>query len=166
MRKIRVSLSENSLNEAIKEVEQYKKDLQAQINELIDRMVSVGESYAINAVGHVDTGETVNSIVGYRKGKTGFVVAGGNAVWIEFGTGVTYNGAAGTSPHPYGEDLGMSIGTYGAGHGANPNGWYYTSDDGIEKHTYGIEANMFMYRTARYIEEVFPELAKEVFGND
>lgn len=166
MKRINISLSKNSIANAIKEVKDYKKDLQAKINELIDRMVSVGERYAINAVGHVDTGETLNSIVGYRKGKKGFVVARGNAVWLEFGTGVTYNGAAGSSPHPKGEELGMRIGMYGAGRGADPNGWYYIADDGVKKHTYGIEANMFMYHTARYIEEVFPDLAKEVFGND
>lgn len=165
MRTITISLSVKSISEAIKALKQYKKDLQQKINELIDRMVAVGEDYAINAVGHVDTGETLNSIVGYRKGKKGFVVAGGNAVWIEFGTGVTYNGSVGSSPHPKGEELGFTIGTYGEGRGADFNGWYYIGDDGAKKHTYGIEANLFMYRTARQIEAVFPDLAKEVFGN-
>lgn len=166
MTTLKIALSNQGLSDAVKAIKQYKKTLTAKINELIDRMVAVGEDFAINAVGHVDTGETLNSIMGYRKGKTGFVVAGGNAIWLEFGTGVIYNGAVGSSPHPRGEELGMTIGTYGAGGGSDVNGWYYVGDDGSLKHTFGIEANMFMYRTARQIEAVFPDLAKEVFGND
>ena len=35
----------------------------------------------------------------------------------EFGSGVYHNGSVGTSPNPYGDDLGLTIGSYGKGHG-------------------------------------------------
>ena len=59
----------------------------------------------------------------------------------------------------------MPWGTYGLGKGADPNGWWYEGDDGNIHHTYGIQATMFMYRTAKYLEQEFPRLAKEVFDN-
>lgn len=162
-----IRLSPRGIDEAIKALRRFQKELPQRVNALIDKMTKFGEDYAINAVGHVDTGETLNSIIGYRRGKEGVIVAGGNAIWLEFGTGVTYNGAAGGSPHPMGTELGMTIGSYGNGHGADPEGWYYRDGEGEKwKHTFGIQANMFMYRTAQALKEVFPDLAKEVFGGD
>ena len=162
MKKIVISLSDQSINSALKELQAYKKELSRKVNQIIDLMCKYGEDYAINQVGHVDSGETVSSIHGYRQGNKGVIVAGGNAVWLEFGTGVRYNGSAGSSPHPVGEELGMVIGEYGLKHGANPNGWWYY-DGEQAKHTYGVKANMFMWKTARELERVAPELAKEVF---
>ncbi len=159
---IDIALSPGSISVAIQKLKKFQKDLPRKINELIDKMTKFGEDYAINTLGHIDTGETLSSIIGYRNGNTGFIVAGGNAIWIEFGTGVTYNGAVGGSPHPLGEDLGMTIGTYGEGHGADENGWYYQDDDGTWKHTFGIQANMFMYRTAQALKAAFPNMVKEI----
>ena len=163
MKKITIQLSEESIKAAIKELDKYKKELSKKVHALIDLMLKHGEDFAINQVGHVDTGETLSSIHGYRDGNKGVVVAGGNAIWLEFGTGVRHNGPAGGSPHPKGTELGMTIGEYGKGQGANPGGWWYYDGDAV-KHTYGIPANMFMWHTARELERVAPELAKEVFG--
>ena len=153
-----------SIDKAIKELNKYKKEVERKTLELLDRMLEHGEDYAINSVAHIDTGETVSSIMGYRNGDKGVIVAGGNAVWIEFGTGVKKNGSAGSSPHPKGEELGMKIGGYGQGKGADPNGWYYLGDDGEVKHTFGIEANMFMYKTSLELQTLCPDLAREVFA--
>lgn len=161
--KLSIALSEKSINDAIKQLNQYKRDLNRKIQALIAAMVAYGEDYAINEVGHVDTGETLETIRGYRNGNKGVIVAGGNAVWVEFGTGTRYNGPVGGSPHPMGAELGMTIGEYGKGQGANPGGWWYYDESGQVKHTYGIPATMFMWKTARELERVAPELAREVF---
>jgi hypothetical protein len=163
VKKITVRLTAASIDAAIKELKRYKLDLSKKTQKLLDMMIGYGEDYAINAVGHVDTGETLESIHGYRSGNKGVIVAGGNAIWLEFGTGVTNNGAAGTSPHPEGQANGMLIGGYGNGGGADPNGWWYYDGDRV-RHTYGIKANMFMYRTAQELARIAPELAKEVFA--
>lgn len=168
--KIPLRLSEQSIKQAIDDLKTYKRDLSRKINLLIDHMVKFGEDYAINQVGHVDSGETLSSIRGYRSGNKGVIVAGGNAIWLEFGTGVRYNGPAGGSPHPQGAELGLTIGEYpgeyyvkhGQSQGASPDGWWYIDDAGRARHTYGIEANMFMWKTARELERVAPELAREV----
>jgi hypothetical protein len=163
MQKITIQLSEESIKAAIKELDKYKRDINKKVQRLIELMVQHGEDYAINEVGHVDTGETLSSIHGYRDGNKGVVVAGGNAIWLEFGTGIRHNGPAGGSQHPKGSELGMTIGEYGKGQGANPGGWWYYDGDKV-RHTYGIEANLFMWKTARELERVAPEMAKEVFA--
>lgn len=163
MKTISINLSESSIDDAIKQVRQYKNDINRKTLLLLDRMLKYGEDYAINAVGHVDSGETLSTISGYRNGNRGVIVAGGNAIWIEFGTGVRYNGSAGSSPHPMGEELGMRIGEYGKKQGANPSGWWYYDENKL-RHTYGIKANMFMYKTAQELVRIAPELAREVFA--
>ena len=164
MKNIQVNiLDPKSVDKAIKELNAYRQEFDRKVLALIDKMVEHGEDYAVNTLAHIDTGETLSSIMGYRNGNKGVIVAGGNAIWIEFGTGVKNNGSAGSSPHPKGGELGMNIGTYGQGKGANPNGWWYYKDGEI-KHTYGIKANMFMYKTSLELQRVCPELAKEVFA--
>lgn len=164
MRTIVVELGPDGIKRAIQEIRDYKKEVQRKTKELLQYMVEYGEEYAINAVTHVDTGETLNSVKGYRTGNKGVIVAGGNAIWLEFGTGVKNNGSAGSSPHPKGSELGMVIGGYGAGHGADPKGWWYEDESGEYKHTYGIRATQFMWKTALELQKVAPELAMEVFS--
>jgi hypothetical protein len=161
--KLSIALSEKSISDAIKQLNSYKRDLNRKVQALIDAMVSYGEDYAINEVGHVDTGETLETIRGYRNGNKGVIVAGGNAIWLEFGTGIRYNGPAGSSLHPKGAELGMTIGGYGQGKGANPGGWWYYDTAGQIRHTYGVAANMFVWKTARELERIAPMLAREVF---
>lgn len=151
------------VDRVIRRITWMQSGIDRKISLVIDKMLAYGEDYAINAVAHVDTGETLNSIMAYREGLHGVIVAGGNAVWLEFGTGVRYNGAAGTSPHPKGRELGMNIGEYGKGHGADPNGWYYQDENGKWHHTYGIQANMFMYRTAQELKNLYMNFVKGVF---
>lgn len=38
-------------------------------------------------------------------------------LFIEFGAGIHYNGSAGSSPHPKGNEFGYTIGSYGKGLG-------------------------------------------------
>ena len=160
-KRIKLELSVESIDRAIKEIEKRRAEIPKLVEKLIDKMLVVGEDYAINTVGHVDTGETLSSIMGYREGNRGVIVAGGAAVWLEFGTGVTKNMQ---QEHPKAQELGMRPwGTYGKGQGGDPDGWWYPGDDGRYHHTYGIQANMFMYRTAKYLQDMFETLGKEVF---
>ena len=140
-----------------------EKQLPKKVQELLDRMVKEGEETAKIYLEHIDTGETLNSIVGYRNGNKGVIVAGGNAVWIEFGTGVY---APGQTTHPkLGEVPGIvGHGEYGEGQGADPSGWYYRNKFGEIRHTYGIASNPFMYETAKMLKEQCPQMAKEIFA--
>lgn len=175
---IKVVLSEAGIDAAIKEVKAYKRKMYGKMQRLITAMCKDGEAYAIAHVTHIDTGETVGSIHGYRKGNGGVIVAGGQAIWLEFGTGVYYNGNPNGSPNPYGKEIGFKIGEYGKQHGLE-QGWFYPTDDPryeIVRHTqngdvhtgygytHGIKADMFMFKTVKELQRQFPELAKKTFG--
>lgn len=151
---------------AAKQLRKYAESLQSKTEQLVQELGDLGLDSAANTLGHVDTGETLESLQFIREGTNGTVSVGGNAVWIEFGTGVARNGGqAGAYVHQKAQELGMSpIGTYGKGYGANPNGWYYRGADGKTHHTFGIESNAFMYRASQDMRRELVEMAKEVFG--
>ena len=156
-----VHCSVAGIKRAEKWIKKYAQDLEKKANELINVMLKEGEKYACRELVHVDTGETLNSIMGYREGDTGIIYVGGNAVWIEFGTGVY---APGQTDHPKAAELGaLPHGEYGKKHGANPNGWYYPGLDGKWYHTMGIPSNRFMYRTAWMLRNRYKQMASEVF---
>ena len=160
---ITIDLSVGSIQRAIKSLEDYKKSIERRMQNLIDMMCSDGASLAYTYLKYVDTGETLGSIMGYREGNKGIIEVGGNAIWIEFGTGVTYN-QGGDSAHPDRSELGISDwGTYGEGHGTDPDGWYYYDAQGKKKHTYGIPENPFMAQTARRLQEQFKSRAQGAF---
>ena len=88
-----------------------------------------------------------------------------DAVFIEFGTGVYFNGSAGSSPHPQGAEFGYLIGTYGLGNGAK-NVWGFTDESGQFHLTHGAPAAMPMYNGMKDAIDALADLANEVFGND
>ena len=59
----------------------------------------------------------VDVSVDNRGSVTVVVASGEDAVWVEFGAGVYHNGSPGSSPHPHGAELGMTIGGFGKGNG-------------------------------------------------
>lgn len=161
---INLSLTEESIDKAIADLQKFEQHIKDRTTELIAFMTTYGEEVAYNYISHVDTGETVSSVIGYREGNKGLIMAGGNAVWLEFGTGVARNGD--TPEHPARSRLGISpIGTYGKGNGSNPDGWYYKDESGKWRHTKGIKADMFMYKTAEEIKKRYIQWAKQIFQN-
>lgn len=159
---IRVKLNTQSLDAAIRKLEAYKKRLQKRLETLIEVMCIDGETYACQYMTHIDTGETHDSIMGYREGNRGVITAGGNAVWIEFGTGVTKNVMG--DPFHDREALGVyGFGEYGSHMGAWKEGWWYWKDNKWN-HTYGIMMQPFMHNTAMKLKETFRDNAEKVFS--
>ena len=171
---IRFSLSEASIDNAIQELDRYIKDLDENAKKLAEKIAeriawsaSSGFSHAI-ADDIFTGGERRNGNVSVTVEENGnlFVVLaeGKDAVFIEFGAGVYYNGSAGSSPHPKGSGLGYTIGEYGKGQGKK-NVWALpgsTNEDPILTH--GTPAAMPMYRGLQDALSVIRDLAKEVFG--
>ena len=92
------------------------------------------------------------------------VVAGGVAVFIEFGTGVTHNGGTiYSSYHPLGKELGFTIGSYPGVQGVPSKGqqplWWVKSEQDF---TRGTDAQMVLYRAVRYTLPDIEEIVKEV----
>lgn len=172
MRTINVSLNDDSLSAAIRIVEGYKKEMLQKAGEVVDAVAKDVDTEARRELTkHVWSGETINSLTTERKSDTAYtrsanVKVGGAAVWLEFGTGVVANGCAvGEFVHPMpGVYFKMNgIGTYGKGHGADPNGWYWEDEFGEYHHTFGIPATMFMWNAAQLAKRNIPSTARRVF---
>ena len=169
-KKIVITLDSHSVQQAIDELERYKRDLVRKTELLRQRigMViawSASQGFSSSIVDDVVSGEkryanvdvTVN-----EEGDTTVVIASGNdAVFVEFGAGVFNNGSVGTSPHPKGAELGFTIGGYGKGNGRKEV-WGYYGEGGLTL-THGTPASMPMYRGMREACDRIAEIAGEVF---
>lgn len=163
MRKITINLDPKSIDKAIKELQEYKRDLKSKINELVEELTYRGEEIAkieVKAMDAVYTGELERSIKGYFSHSTGvgIIEAGAPyAVYVEFGTGVVGEG----SPHP---DIRASGWVYDINnHGEE--GWvYFNERDGKLHWTKGFKSRPFMYNTAQQLEKECSRIAREVFS--
>jgi hypothetical protein len=90
-------------------------------------------------------------------------VQGKDIAFIEFGSGVFYNGAPGTSPHPKGQEFGFVIGSYGQGNGVKKI-WGYYDESGTLVLTHGTKATMPMYKAFMKMYEESSKIVREVFG--
>lgn len=167
---INFGLSEREIDRVIKELEQYKQEVirkTALLREKVaDRIAELAQSGFNGAI--VDdllTGgvKTAKVDVSLENGENvSLVIANGeDAVWVEFGAGVFHNGSAGSSPHPKGSELGLTIGGYGKGMGKKEVWGYYEGD--TLRLTHGTPAIMPMYNAVKTVCDEITEMAEEVF---
>ena len=175
---INISLSEKSIDEAIRQLQQYKNWLIKKTSQLVKELAEVGipvidenmakASYTYDEKGVRSGSDTshythvkLQSFGSYSKAN--LIVQGKELMFIEFGAGVYYNGSAGSSPHPKGEVNGMVIGSYGNHRGVQKV-WGYYADSGELVLTHGVEAQMPVYKADMEIIQKYVEVAREVFS--
>lgn len=169
---IELELSAQGVRKAIADITAYKQDLIKKC-EVFRRKVAnrIAEEVSTNFASSVVledliTGERrnaqVNVTVYDRDGMSIVSADGEDAVWVEFGTGVYYNGPVGSSPHPHGADLNMVIGGFGKGNGKKEEWGFY--ENGELRLTHGIRANMPMVRAIGNVCGDLPQIAQEVWG--
>ena len=160
--KIRINpFDKASIDSAVKQIAEYKKDFLAKETIFIKRLAEIGVSVATTgfAVADYDGIKDVRVRLEWN-GNRAVVIAEGETVgFIEFGTGIRY---------PEWNNAGMQYvppkhGTYGKKHGARPSGWYFKPGEGAAQHTFGNQPAEAM-RTARdvMIEKVI-QIAREVW---
>lgn len=168
---IRFDLSARGISGAISELKAYKRDISQKTEafrkrfaEEVAKLAQTG--FDASYLDYLVDGETTPATVSVdvlNHGSTSFVTAyGEDAVWIEFGAGVYYNGSAGSSPHPKGQELGFTIGSYGKGQGKRKVWGYYR--DGELILTHGTPATMPMYNALKQACDNIWSIAREVFG--
>lgn len=159
----------DDIDKAIDKVKKTQGALKSISREVMQELVDKGVEMARMKC-PVHSGETYESIHGYvtEDGK-GVIVAGGNAAWIEFGTGV--KGA--NNPYP-GDKSTMSGATPYNGYLSGDKifetkdgmkmGWYYY-DEHLDSvyFTEGQPSNPFMWETAQYIRAIAPGVVKIKF---
>lgn len=169
-KKISISLSQKSIQNAINEVRKYQREFIDKNELFVRRLAELGipvidQNIAV-AQGDSDKNHNtyikINSFGSYSEAK--LVVEGSELLYIEFGSGIHYNGSAGTSPHPKGEEFGYTIGSYGKGQGSK-DFWFYYADTGEAVMSHGTEATMPVFRASQEIIQNIRRIAREVFGS-
>jgi hypothetical protein len=163
-------LNTQSIQDAIDHIEKKRTGVKGVSKEVMQRLIDLGVAKA-KELCPLDTGATIESIRGYvdEDGK-GVIVAGGNAAWIEFGTGV--KGA--DSPYP-GESSVMAGATPYNGYMSGSQiyetkdgriGWnYYNENRKKWEFTEGMPSRPFMWETAHYLRAIAPQEIKIVLGH-
>ena len=173
---IKFGLSPSEIQRAIDEVKKFKMDFQKKVDTYRKR---IAEEMAVQASANFGSAVMDDVINGSPRkpnvdvtfsddGKIAVVVANGeDAVWCEFGAGVYHNSSVGSSPHPKGNDLGFTIGSYGKGHGKQQAWGYYAdpeSKTGLVI-TRGTPASMPMYNAAQEVLQKSVKIAREVWSS-
>lgn len=110
----------------------------------------------------VSTGITVD--ISDNGNITTVIATGEELLFVEFGAGIYFNGSAGSSPHPKGEELGFTIGSYGKGKGAKTS-WAFLRD-GEVVWTHGTKAAMPVFRACEEVRREIPDIVRKVLSND
>lgn len=151
-----------SISEAIKKVEQYKKDFIAKEQIFVKRLAEIGVSVASTGFATAKYDGVNDVVVSMEQfGNRVVVKADGETVgFIEFGTGIRNRewdnfGVAYIPPEH---------GTYGKGKGKQPHGWWYTpADGGKGVHTYGNPPAEAMIEARDEIITRITQIAREVW---
>lgn len=166
-KKISISLSEKSIQNAIKELNQYKDGLWRKNQILVDKLSKIGlevVQQTMESVPDKEKGSYYTEILNNSQGDIiGAVVrlSGDSVLFLEFSAGITY----GTDSYPLPSGSRYGVGTYpGQTHAFDKNGWWYIDKRGEKHHSYGNRAYMPMYHAEQAIIIQIRTIAKEVFG--
>lgn len=160
---IKMSLSEESIENAINEVKAFMASIEVKKDKLLEKLAYIGVKEAsvrfTTAMydGVNDSSVSLEPIVG------GYCIkAEGKAVaFIEFGAGVYHNPG---EPYPNSRPNGIvGIGEYGKGLGKR-QAWGYKDESGELVITHGNPAAMPMWYASEEMQSKILKIAKEVFG--
>lgn len=170
---IKVSLSESSINEAIRQVQFLEQMMQFNITLFIKRLQNEGLIVG-NAIlqtvpdEYRDTCQVYSTNVSRTGDKYSatIVLSGSQALFIEFSAGITHGTNSFNSlPNNPSYGSGYGMGTYpGKGHWDDPNGWVFKDENGNWFHSYGVRAAAPMYHADEAMRDILYSTAKEVFG--
>lgn len=156
---IRISLTNESINNGIKELQRYKRWVLDKETELRTRLATLGATVAsIEFSRAIYNGSNDVAVRVDDTGSVAVIYAEGESVaFIEFGSGIKYGYG-----HPQAGEHGMGPGTYpGKGHWDNEKGWWY----GHGQHSYGNPPAMAMYDAVQKMAAELTRIAREVFSS-
>ena len=168
-------MSEKSVLKAIKQIQDYKVQFNQKCSTFVERLAELGlqtaqQSASMSPLGntvafHVDNHDMFDSYIAMLIGQGGTHQTDGyppanTLLLIEFGAGIVLNSVA----NPEAGQFGMGVGTFpDEKHAFDPEGWYYPDESGVWHHTYGVKAEMPMYRAETGMILNIESIAREVF---
>lgn len=175
---ININLSESSIQNAIKELQDYKQSILNKSKQLVSELADEGIIVAKSNVGNFGKYITfTKTITESQNGCTAIILATETGQIIsqwktsdgiksadvspllmaEFGSGFK-------AQNPLNNPKGGQ-GTFpGQTHAFDKEGWYWIDLNNELHHSYGITPTMPIYKTYKYLEEEIMSKAKEVFG--
>jgi hypothetical protein len=170
-----MNLSVSSIQNAIKELEKYKADLNRKCEEFCRRLAELGKATAEIGVNESPLGKYVTITTDIQPEKTGckamLIATGvtqhtdyGDAnmlLMIEFGAGIHYNPV----DNPKAGEFGFGVGTFPGQTHAFEDGWWYPDDNGEWHYTHGTKATMPMYSASTEMLLNIRKIAREVFNS-
>lgn len=168
MARIKLELSEKSIQEAIDMIDSYKNSLSVKVDKFLARIADIGINVVRATMASVPLDEAGSYWVEeVKKPPNGvaIVLGGDKVLFVEFGAGVIYS----NPQNPKASELGYGVGTYPDQKYAWNltqwgGGWWYVDDSGESHHSYGNPAYMPMYKAETEILSQLRTVAKEVFG--
>lgn len=150
-------LRPSSIDRVIGYLEAYKEDVAIKCDETVRELAEAGcelaqEGFFSDTV--VDTNETLD---GWE-----IEAVGDSCAFVEFGTGVHYNGDGSQYPLPRPDGI-VGIGQYGMGHGMQDSWVYYDATNQRFRTTHGIQMRMPMAKASAFISENALKFARSVF---
>jgi hypothetical protein len=175
--KLKITLNENSIKAAIKELEKYRDGLAAKnelfVNRLLDEGISVAYKHVGKYTGYIEftkqvdadnthcigvlTGRNTKPFISEWRYHGGIKKVEINPIAMaEFGSGwlayVIWNVS------------GVGQGTFpGQKHAFDPNGWYYVDTNGVKHHSKGELPQYPMYNADMTMLSQIDKIAREVF---
>ncbi len=144
-----MKLTTRSIEDAIREVKEYKRKLNDRVKALIRELVDKGVEIAkvqVRELGAVYTGQLEESITGFFDEETGLGIIRTDcpyAIYVEFGTGVV--GKRNPHPEPI-EGWQYDVNEHG------DKGWWYFNERDQKWHwTKGMVSRPFMYNTLQLL---------------
>lgn len=169
--KITIKLDKRSINSAIRKLENYQETLENKKKLFLEELARVGIDVAnveyanANTKHQPDVPIVENNPIWVSDNELVVRASGQSILFIEFGSGIHYNGAVGSSPHPKGVEFGYTIGSYGKGNGAKDY-WHYKNSLGNWRTTHGTKSTPAMYDASKEMRKQITKIAKKVFKND
>ena len=173
MRQIAISLSHKSLESTIERLEKERARIRERTKQYLDVLSDVGIKATrarVDSISPFYKGEDISVSKGIiEETEEGFqaviYMSGEQAIFIEFGSGVVHNGPIGTSPHPKGEELGFTIGSYNpeSPNAGSSDGWWYKDKWGEWQHTLGTPSYAPLFNGSKEMIQRASEIAESVF---
>ena len=160
---IKVGLSEQDINRAIKDLNRYKQEFLKREKRLLEGLAEIGlkEASVRFTTAMYDGTNDVSVRLDTTKNGYAIVAEGKVVAFIEFGAGVYHNG---NEPYPNPRPSGIvGIGEYGQGKGKR-KAWGYEDENGEVVITRGNPAAMPMWYASEEIKNSVLKVVKEVFG--
>lgn len=176
MKTVHIELTPESIDNALAELEKFKKWIEDGTKRLLQLMGERGVEYANIEYGEALYTGTNDVTVSYEmEGDTRVSVKadGHDVLFIEFGTGIR-------NPESHPDPIASNYphGEYGHKLGSRPGGWRYPEEYGAGNaglawpderhpgylHTLGNPANASLYNAETKLKDEFLSIAKEAFG--